>query len=198
MNKIIAIAGPSGSGKTTNVNRILNDFNIIMPTHTTTREKRQDDAQNMYRYISVEKFKNNVGQNKFLISSFDGVRGYGILKSDSEECFEKNENILINISYKDIKKFKELNYETHLFIITFQDIESTIRFRITKQERGQSDEEEIEYRIKSAKEDNDKYIKEITKSADLIIYTDVLNKEDAYDKIKNYISNQIFIKARGK
>lgn len=174
--KLIFIMGPSGAGKTTLTNFLVKNGQCSLARHTTTREKRIDDIPGFYRYLTVDEFKNLKDENKFLISSFDNIRGYGVLKDDVV-----GNNVLINASYKDIDQIIELKSEVIVIALTFKNLEKGILKRINVDERKHS-ANDINYRIESAISDHQKYFKKIKEHANLIIYTDEVGIEEMCKK----------------
>ena len=69
---IIAITGPSGAGKTTLGDLLVARHDIAVPYHCTTRDRRSDDKDGFYRYLSHEEYSELLQQGKFLLSSGDG------------------------------------------------------------------------------------------------------------------------------
>ncbi len=84
---IIAITGPSGAGQTTLGDKLILHHDIAIPRHCTTREKRMDDKDGFYRYLSHDIYRSMFDNGEFLISSGDGKiiskefgNFYGVLK----------------------------------------------------------------------------------------------------------------------
>ncbi len=179
-NVILSIVGPSGAGKTTLTNYMLEKHDIAMPHHVTTRLPRKDDKKDFYRHISLNDFLEWERLKLFLISSHDTERGYGVLKSDCEQSFLKNDTILINSSYKDIYQLKKSLIEVRLVVLTFKDIEKGIWSRIYNDNRNHNIDD-ISYRIRSALEDHEKYFNDVSDFASAVIYTDEVNKKDTLE-----------------
>lgn len=185
--KIIAsIAGPSGSGKTTLTERLLIEHEIGVPQHVTTRNPRADDKPNFYKHCSLPKFLNIEKQKEFLIGSNDGIRGYGVLKQDCETTFKSYDTLLINSSYKDIYQLQKSTISVRLIVLTFQDIEKGIYERIVNSSRNHN-QNDINYRVKSALEDYEKYFEEVAKFAKAIIFTDLHDKEETYEEAEGIL-----------
>lgn len=183
MDKIITcLTGPSLSGKTTNSELLLKEHDILMPKHTTTREARADDKPNFYRHISLNEFLTLLESDNFLVGSTDGIRGYGVLHSDCCESFKTTDTILLNVSYKDIEQLKKIELPVRLVVLTYKYLEVSMKERMLLSNRVQTDED-IAYRLWSAKEDHNKYFEEVSKFAKDVIYTDEKNKAETYDSV---------------
>lgn len=186
MKKVIAITGPSGAGKTTLSNFLREEYKFPFPVHTTTREKRNDDEQNFYNYISIEDFLKNVANNEFLFYSGYKNRYYGILKKDYYDALNKNDGIIININYMDLDQIKEFKENENMIIIqlTFKNLESMIRKRT--ETRGQK-KEDTDFRVEVALRNEEKFQSKINECADIVCYTDEIDFEEE----KEYILKEV-------
>lgn len=134
--KIIIITGPSGAGKSTLLNNITENYAIAIPKQVTTRQPRDDDDKNYYRYISINEFERLQMQGKFAITSGKHERRYGFLKCDIMKAFEENDTIALMASYKDVQKIQKINVEQQVVLLTFSnDIEKWVEKRIKNREK---------------------------------------------------------------
>ena len=190
--KIIAIMGPSGSGKTTLGTNLQKRNNIIVPRHTTTREKRNDDTLGFYRYITHSEYQSRYLNGEFLISSGDSQiiskeygNFYGVLKKDSDLAFSESDAILLYTSYKDINNLILLRdiYEIIILNLTFTDIAKGVRSRLETEKLRNHTLQDIEKRIYWALKDDNDYRNLVDKNSTLIVYTDIDNIEETYAKV---------------
>lgn len=186
MKKVIAITGPSGAGKTTLSNFLREEYKFPFPVHTTTREKRNDDEQNFYNYITIDDFLKKVANNEFLFYSGYKNRYYGILKKDYYDALNKNDGIIININYMDLDQIKEFKENENMIIIqlTFKNLESMIRKRT--ETRGQK-KEDTDFRVEVALRNEEKFQSKINECADIVCYTDEMDFEEE----KEYILKEL-------
>lgn len=190
---IIAITGPSGAGKTTLGNYIIDRHSYKIPKHCTTRTPRSDDQEGFYRYLTHEHYNQLLEDNKFLLSSGDGPivskeygNFYGILKEDCFEVARNCEGIVIFVSYKDIDvlaKISKRGYNIKIVNLTFTDIENGVKIRLMNNPERDHTESDIKSRIYWAKKDTKDYEKALQRYAETIVYTDVLGKEETYEKV---------------
>jgi guanylate kinase len=177
MKRELAITGPSGAGKTCLSNYLRDKYKYPYPVHTTTREKRPDDENGFYRYVSVEEFLEKVENKEFLFYSGYKGRYYGILKSDFEETFNKNLGLVINVNYMDLEQLSLIKEKYNMTIIqlTFKDIPKMIIERTC--ERGQKPED-TQFRIEVATCNEVAYQEQIKKYVDITCYTDEYSFEE--------------------
>ncbi|MCQ2749950.1 MAG: ATP-grasp domain-containing protein [Clostridia bacterium] len=183
MNRIIAITGPSGAGKTTLGLSLLERGLIVK--QSTTRDKRIDDDENAFRYLSHDEFLKLACDDKFLFWSGDSAEikkengnFYGILKEDFENALGENKNLIMFVSYKDIDALLEIKKKIKIDIVTltFKNFE-TIRERI------QNRSIDVDKRIESAKAYEEEFGDRAKTCSDVVIYTDELGIEETRMKV---------------
>lgn len=193
--KIIAITGPTFSGKTTVTDYLINNYNILLSRHVTTRLPRVDDKEGFYKYLNIEDFNSLRRNGEFLIESgFNDIR-YGILKEDIEKCLISGDAALINMSYKDIKQYLNILYQKYLITLTFSEIESGILNRCNTSNR-QMEKQQLDKRILAAKADHDTYFNKVKSVSDCLIYTDLLSKEDMLEEVDKKLIKSMNIRKR--
>ena len=190
---IIAIMGPSGAGKSTLGNKLLENKNITLPKHSTTRAKRSDDKEGFYRYLTHDVFRKLVENDEFLISSGDGLEVkkeygnfYGVLLEDCYDAWKKSDIILLFVSYKDIgqlQRLRENGINVEIVNLTFIDIETLVEQRLRNDFSRNHTERDIKSRVRWALLDDEKYCPELKKYATTTIYTDIFNIEETYEKV---------------
>lgn len=174
------------AGKTTLTNKLVNNYNFLVPKHITTREKRIDDIEGFYRYLSVDDFINLKNKGELLLYSGAGDRLYGILKEDCESCFNKSNKVLINISYKDIMQYLNINYEKLLIVLTYKNVLNGMIERNKNGVRKMSNDE-LYKRIIAAQQDYINYFYLVQKSCDCLIYTDEKDENETFESVKKII-----------
>lgn len=190
--KIVAITGPSGVGKNTLGEMLKKNFGFAVPTHCTTRTKREDDEDGFYSYLSHEEYAKLLTEGKFLFSSGDGPEVkkeygnfYGVLKDDINEALKESENIILYVSYKDLQALHQLKIagaKIDIIALKFKDIKKGVLNRISLNSSRNHSESDIQKRVQSALDLDAKYSKILENLATSIIYTDELNISQMFRK----------------
>lgn len=183
-NFIIIISSPSGAGKSTIVKALMDgDKNLLMSISATTRAPRGQEVNGReYYFLSKEDFENKIKNNEFFeyAKVFDNY--YGTLKSQIEEKFKNNKDVILDIDYQGAELIsKQLPKEKLLKIFILPPSMEILEERIRK--RGENSEEDIQKRLKKAKIEI-----EYSKDYDYVIVNDQL--EEAYSKIRSIIESK--------
>lgn len=188
--KIIAITGPSGAGKTTLGNKLKSLSYVGIPRHCTTRQKRVDDEDGFYRYLSHQEYRELYEKGEFLLSSGDGPEiskkygnFYGVLIKDCIEICKSYSIIILFVSYKDLNtliKLKEKGLDIDIINLTFNDIEKGVRNRLIERKHNET---EIINRVNCAIDYENMYGHNIKKYSTSVIYTDVLNIDETFEEV---------------
>ncbi len=151
IGKLVIISGPSGVGKGTICKEILKnkDLKLILSVSMTTRKKRKDEIEGKnYFFVTKDKFKKNIIENKLLEYTKFIDNYYGTPK---KYCFEKilnGNNILLEIEIDGatqiMKKINDNIVSIFLVPPNIEELEKRIR------ERGSESEEIIQKRLKKA------------------------------------------------
>lgn len=150
-NIMVILSSASGVGKTTLTKKIQQKYqNFKISVSHTTRKPRSNEVDGVdYHFISHEKFKKFINENKFyeFAKIFDNF--YGTLKKDVDETIKKND-ILFDIDWqgtKQLSKFNDLNL-IKIYLVANKD---ELKKRLIK--RNQNSEKEIKKRFSSFDED---------------------------------------------
>ena len=187
-NIMVILSSPSGAGKTTITKKIQQKYQSfkISVSHTTRRPRPNEIDGVDYFFISKEKFKKLIDENKFYEHAkiFDNY--YGTLKKSVDDMFKKDD-IIFDIDWqgtKQLSKFKNLNL---IKIFLLPPNKNELKLRLIK--RNQDSPDEVERRFKGF--DNDILHWE---DYDYIIINE--NLENCYKQIESIIlknkNNQSF------
>ena len=151
-NIMIILSSPSGVGKTTLTKKIQQKYQSFkVSVSHTTRSPRSNEVDGVdYHFVSHEKFKTLIDQNKFYEYAKIFENYYGTLKKNVDDAIKTND-ILFDIDWqgtKQLSKFKNLNL-IKLYLIT--DNKDELKQRLIK--RNQNTEEEVQERFNSFDED---------------------------------------------
>ena len=176
---MIILSSPSGAGKTTITKKIQQKYQTfkISVSHTT-REPRPNEVDGVdYYFISQEKFKELIAEDKFYeyAKIFDNY--YGTSK-ESVDTTIKNNDIIFDIDWqgtKQLSKFKKLKL-IKIYIVPPNKEE--LKKRLIK--RNQDSSSEVERRFKAYDEDIKHW-----KDYDYVIINE--NLEECYKQIEKII-----------
>jgi len=151
-NLLVILSSPSGVGKTTLTKKIQQKYNSfkISVSHTT-RPPRSNEVEGVdYFFISKDKFKKFIRENKFYEYAKIFENYYGTLKKNVDEIL-KNNDLIFDIDWqgtKQLSKFKNLSL-IKIYLIT--ENKEELKKRLIK--RDQNSPDEIEKRFNSFEED---------------------------------------------
>lgn len=101
---MIILIGPSASGKTEIAKKLISAFGYKKFVTTTTRNKRVGEIDGIdYYFISVDEFKENLMNNKFIETTIYNNNYYGSYKS------EMADNKVLIVEPNGLKAFQSLN-----------------------------------------------------------------------------------------
>lgn len=178
---IFVISGPSGCGKSTLVKRVLRDVkDIKFSVSYTTREKKMSEKEGEdYYFVSINKFKSMIEDNKFVEWAIVHGNYYGSSRREIEKKGTRN-NLLLDIDVQGAQMARE-RFKKAVFIFVFPPGFKELKNRLEKRERESL--EDIQKRLITAQ-------KEIRSYADFdyIIINDKL--DTAVLDLKSIINSQ--------
>ena len=151
-NIMVILSSPSGAGKTTITKKIQQKYpSFKISVSHTTRPPRSNEVNGVdYHFVSMEKFKELIEQNKFYEYAEIFENYYGTLKENVDQTIINND-IIFDIDWqgtKQLSKFKNLKL-VKIYLIT--DSKKELKNRLIK--RDQNSEEEIKKRFSAFDED---------------------------------------------
>ena len=150
-NIMVILSSPSGVGKTTLTKKIQQKYKTfkISVSHTT-RTPRSNEVDGVdYHFVSKDKFKELIDNEKFYEYAKIFENYYGTLKKIVDETIKEND-ILFDIDWqgtKKLSKFKNLNL-IKIYLITDK---KELKSRLIK--RNQNTKDEVKKRFDSFDED---------------------------------------------
>ncbi len=166
---VIVITGPSGCGKSTLANRMLAELeNVEFSVSFTTRKKRDTEIEGKdYYFVSVEKFKKMVQDDKLIEWAIVHGDYYGTSKSELERKAREGD-LLLDIDVQGARQIREKNIEA-VFIFILPPLFPELRKRLEK--RGQDSLPIIQKRLEVAREEIKHY-----REFDYVVINDELGK----------------------
>ena len=178
-NIMVILSSPSGAGKTTIAKKIQQKYQTfkISVSHTTRKPRPNEIDGVDYYFISHDKFKQLINEDKFYeyAKIFDNY--YGTSKDSVDQMIKKND-IIFDIDWQgtqQLSKFKNLKLIKIYLIPPNKD---ELRQRLIK--RNQDSPQEVERRFKAYENDIRHW-----KDYDHIIIND--NLENCYKQIEEII-----------
>ena len=176
---LIVISAPSGGGKSTILERVLNDFdNIRYSISSTTRKPRGEEKDGVdYFFLETEEFEAKIAENEFL--EYANVFGnyYGTSNKFIRSCFEQGQFVIMDIDVQGCLKLEKTDCPlVKIFLLppNAEELESRLR------KRGTDSNEVIEKRLATARKEL-----ELIDHYDYLVVNDDLEK--AVYAVKNII-----------
>ncbi len=189
----LVISGPAGVGKTTLCDRLILNFKPVLSrvVTVTTRNPRKGEVNNVdYIFKSILEFEDLKNNNEFLEYAEVHNNFYGSLKSSVLKLLESKHDALLNIDVQGASSFKKLESKSNLLknqiISVFVMPKNLNDLRTRLNLRGKDSEQEIEKRLKTAKNEMtlhdqfDYLIHSETKDAD---YNELMNIYRKHSKL---------------
>ena len=149
---LVILSSPSGVGKTTLTKKIQQKYNNfkISVSHTT-RSPRSNEVDGVdYHFVSNEKFKKLINENKFYEYAKIYENYYGTLKENVDKTIKKND-IIFDIDWQGTKKLSKFDNLNLIKIYLITNNKNELKKRLLK--RNQNTSIEVENRFNSFDED---------------------------------------------
>ena len=149
---LVILSSPSGVGKTTLTKKIQQKYNNfkISVSHTT-RSPRSNEVDGVdYHFVSNEKFKKLINENKFYEYAKIYENYYGTLKENVDRTI-KNNDIIFDIDWQGTKKLSKFDNLNLIKIYLITNNKNELKKRLLK--RNQNTSIEVENRFNSFDED---------------------------------------------
>ena len=183
---IVIISGPPGVGKDTISNILTEKHGFKKLTSYTTRQKRNDDKEGDYYFLTEEEYFVRLGKNEFIYENPVIIHGayYGLSIKDLENLLNECKNVIAILADNTPFLVKKRFPENTILIFILPPSGIALRKRLIK--RGLSNEEVIK-RINEYKN----YMPLIL-DYDLIIVNQTDKQEDTADQIITYPHFQVY------
>ena len=179
-NIMVILSSPSGAGKTTITKKLQQKYQSfkISVSHTT-RKPRSNEVDGVdYFFISEEKFKKFISENKFYEYAKIFENYYGTLKKSVDDMFEKND-IIFDIDWQGTKQLSQFKNLKLIKIFLIPPNKKELKQRLLR--RNQDSSREVEKRFNAFDSDIKHW-----QDYDYVIINE--NLENCYRQIEKIIS----------
>ena len=176
---LIVLSGPSGSGKNTICDLVKqNNENIWESISMTSRKPRKNEIDGKsYYFVTEDKFKDNIKNDKMLEYATFAGNYYGTPKNEVQKHLDEGKDVILVIEIQGALQIKKKLKEA-LFVFLLPPSMSELKRRL--KERNTETEEKVMERFKTAYNE----INELTKYNYVIIND---NKIEAASKLEAII-----------
>lgn len=151
--KLFIISGPSGVGKGTLISELKRIFpQFVYPISRTTRQIRPGEKEGeVYHFISKEEFERSIAQEDFLEwARIHNGNYYGTLKKPIIEALREGKIVFREVDVQGFHSIKKV-IPADKMVTIFLKAESTGKLLERIAKRGKLPEDEIKFRMESAK-----------------------------------------------
>ena len=139
VGKLFVLSGPSGVGKGTLREHALNNIaNLVYSISCTTRQPRPGETDGVeYRFITHEKFRQDISNNLFLEYAHVHNDYYGTLKADVEDALNSGLDVLLEIDVQGALQVREKMPQAVLIFIAPPSVQELERRLINRNTESQ-------------------------------------------------------------
>lgn len=150
--KIIVISGPSGVGKGTVIKELMARHpRTQYSVSATTRSIRPDEIPDVsYHFLTKEQFETMLAEDAFLEHALYSTNYYGTPAKPVFDWIEQGDDVIVEVEVQGGYQIKERRDDAIMIFITapsFEELERRLRGR------GDTPEDMIELRLKTAREE---------------------------------------------
>ncbi|VDM57643.1 unnamed protein product [Angiostrongylus costaricensis] len=149
----IVLSGPSGGGKSTILARAMKDYPnkfAFSVSHTTRKPREGEEHGVHYWFTDHIEFERMIAEGEFLEHATFGGNIYGTSKKAVDDVGQTGKICVLDIELQGVRNIKKTNLNARYILIrapSLEILESRLRAR------GTEGEEDIQRRLKHAKED---------------------------------------------
>ena len=148
---LFVMSGPSGTGKGTLCDEVMNRYDgLCLSVSSTTREMRKGEQDGVtYNYTTVDNFKKMIDNGDMLEWAEYNGNYYGTPRATVEKMLSEGKSVMLEIEPKGALKVKELFPEAKLIFIVPPSM-AELKRRLVSRGRGET-QEQIKERMETAR-----------------------------------------------
>lgn len=123
---ILCLVGPSCSGKTSIANILKSRDDFIVPISHTTRDKRTNESDDAYYFITEEQFHDALNNGQLVEHTVYASRHYGLSSEEIDRCLSTGKNLVIPVDIAGAQAIKMLYGEQAVSCFVFRTKDKVI------------------------------------------------------------------------
>ena len=123
---VLCLVGPSGTGKTKIASALTADEMFVKPLTTTTRQRKKNEPEDAYRFVSMKRFLKEKDEGKFIETTVYSKNYYGTSEDQIVHIVESGKIAVIPIDICGALTFKNVYRSRAVLVFTNREKKSIL------------------------------------------------------------------------